>query len=208
MTKTTPLSIQGVHENIYAGFWIRLGSILLDFIIILPVTLLILYANSLSLNTFYFTIIPGLLFHFWYSFYLVKRNGGTPGKLIAGIKILKINGEDVDWKEAILRQIVSFCITLFATIITIIAISKADGAYFERLPWIQKQQYLMGLTPVLFLVYRWVSNIWVYGELFVLLFNKRKRALHDFIAGTVIVRIKYIDKLREAMAKDENEQSV
>jgi uncharacterized RDD family membrane protein YckC len=33
--------------------------------------------------------------------YLVKKYGGTPGKLIVGIKIIKLDGTDVTWKEAI-----------------------------------------------------------------------------------------------------------
>jgi len=69
--------------------------------------------------------------------------------------------------------------------------------YYKNLNWMAKQKYLMSLTPVLFTIYTWSSNIWTYGELFVLLLNKRKRALHDFIADTVIVRTKYVDKIRE-----------
>jgi len=200
--KQTPLSIEGINENIYAGFWIRLGSLLLDFLIMIPVIFLTLYLNGLSKNAYYFTFIPSLIFHFWYSIYLVKKHGGTPGKLIAGIKILKINGENVTWKESILRQIVTFILTIFASVITIIALSKADGEYYESLTWMTKQQYLMTLTPLLFTIYTWTSNIWTYSELLVLLFNKRKRALHDFIAGTVIVRTKYIDRLREVMSAE------
>jgi len=30
--------------------------------------------------------------------------------------------------------------------------------------------------------------VWVYGELIVLLTNKKRRALHDFLAGTVVIR--------------------
>ena len=203
--KQAPLSIEGINENIYAGFWIRLGSLLLDGLITTPVIFLTLYLDGLSMNAYYFTIIPGLIFNFWYRIYLVKKHGGTPGKLILGIKILKINGEDVTWKESILRHIVTFILTIFASVLTIIALSKADGEYYESLTWKTRQQYLVTLTPLLFTIYTWTLNIWTYSELFILLFNKRKRALHDFIAGTVIVRTKYIDKLREVMSIEGNE---
>jgi hypothetical protein len=33
--------------------------------------------------------------------------------------------------------------------------------------------------------------------------NKRKRAVHDFIAGTVIVRTKYLEQIRVAMNPSE-----
>ncbi len=57
----------------------------------------------------------------------------------------------------------------------------------------------MSLSPIFFLIYTWVSNIWIYSEFIVLLTNKRKRAIHDYIAGTIIVKAKYIDEIREAM---------
>lgn len=203
--KQTPLTIDGIRESLYAGFWIRFGSLLLDILIISPVIFLVLYINGLSKNAYYYTVLPILIFHFWYNIYLVQKNGGTPGKLLSGIKILKTDGTDLTWREAILRHIVSFSLTIFITIITIIALSQSDTEYYESLNWMKKQQYLMTLLPVYFSIYTWTSNIWTYGELFVLLFNKRKRALHDFIADTVIVRTKYIDKMRVAMNTVENE---
>ncbi|MBX2966326.1 MAG: RDD family protein [Cyclobacteriaceae bacterium] len=198
-TKQTPLTIDGIDESIYAGFWTRLGSLLLDFVILLPYTFLILYLNGLSKNAYYFTFIPSLLFHFWFSIYLVKKYGGTPGKLIVGIKILKLDGTDVTWKEAILRQIVDFVLVIFGASMTLYALSLADSEYYESLTWMTKQQYLFALTPLLLQINTWINNIWVYSELIILLFNKRKRALHDFIANTVIVKTKYIDKIREVM---------
>jgi uncharacterized RDD family membrane protein YckC len=144
-------------------------------------------------------VIPSYVFHFWYSIYLVKKYGGTPGKLIAGIKIIKIDGTDVTWREAILRQIVTFSLTIFISIITLIGLSKVDAEHYESLSWLSKQQYIQSFTPIFVIIYTILSNIWTYSELFVLLFNKRKRALHDFMANTVIVRAKYLNKIREVM---------
>ena len=199
----TPLTIDGITNSLYAGFWIRLGSILLDFIIIIPFTGIILYVNNLQLNFYFYTLIPSLIFGLWYNVYLVKKYGGTPGKLIVGIKIVKINGQNVEWKEAILRHIVMFGITLISIYIMIRSIGIADNTYYEDLTWIQKSQYLMGLSPVLFSIYTWLSNIWVYSELIVLLTNKRKRAIHDFIARTVIIRTKYQEAIVNSMKSEE-----
>ncbi|WP_417603409.1 RDD family protein [Owenweeksia hongkongensis] len=201
--KKTPLTLPGVSENIYAGFWLRLGSLLLDALILAPVIILILYLNSTSKNAYLITFLPNLAFVVWYRVYLVKKYGGTPGKLIMGIKILKIDGSDVTLKEAILREIVTLCLTVFVSIVTILSLMKASEAYYDSLSWLTKQQYIASLSPVLFLVYTWLSNLWTYGELIVLLFNKRKRAIHDFIAKTVIVRSLYIDKLRATMAEED-----
>lgn len=198
--KITPLTIVGIKDNIYAGFWTRLGSLFLDFLFLLPYIFILLYINGLNKNAYYYTFIPGLIVQFWFNIYLVKKYGGTPGKLIVGIKIIKLDGTDVTWREAILRQIIAFVLTIFASITTIYAITMADGEYYEGLGWMKKQQYLFGLTPILFKIHTWTNNIWVYSEFFVLLFNKRKRALHDFIADTVIIKTKYVEQIREAMS--------
>ena len=204
-TKQTPLTIDGLRESLYAGFWIRFGSLLLDLLIISPVIFIVLYLNGLSKNAYFYTVIPLLGFHFWYNIYLVQKNGGTPGKLISGLTILKKDGADLTWREAILRHIVTFVLTIFVAIVTIIALTHSDTEYYESLNWMKKQEYLMTLLPIYFTLYTWTSNIWTWGELFVLLLNKRKRALHDYIAETVIVRTKYIDKMRVAMNTVENE---
>lgn len=197
--KQTPLQIVGISESIYAGFWTRLGSLLLDFIFILPVVFLIQYLNGLSRSIYFYTIIPNLLFALWYNVYLPKKYGGTPGKLAVGITIIKLNGQPIDWKEAILRHIVLLSLTVLGSVIIVVTIMEADEETYTRLGWLQRSQYLMSLSPVFFKLYNWASNIWIYSEFIVLLTNRRKRAIHDFIAGTVIVRTKYLDKIRDVM---------
>jgi len=63
---------------------------------------------------------------------------------------------------------------------------------------------LLSLSPEFFIIYSVAINIWIWSELLVLLTNRRKRAIHDFMAGTVIVKAIYVDKIRETMNADEN----
>ena len=195
----TPLEIDGINESIYAGFWARFASFILDALIMLPLMFFILYLNGLGKNIFFYTIIPNLLFGLWYHIYLPKKYGGTPGKLIVGMKIIKLNGESIDWKEAVLRHSVLLTLTLFSIVMMTSCLISADETTFNSLGWLKRSEYLMTLSPMFFLIYTWVSNIWIYSEFIVLLTNKRKRAIHDYIAGTVIVKAKYIDEIRETM---------
>lgn len=79
----------------YAGFWPRLGSHLLDFLIMLPLITLVTWAAwHYRLFRVYY-VIPGTIFGLFYNVYLVRRFGGTPGKLIVRIYIRKLNGEPV-----------------------------------------------------------------------------------------------------------------
>ncbi|OOG71166.1 RDD family protein [Flavobacterium sp. A45] len=194
-----PLEINGISESIYAGFWTRFASLLLDAIITLPIIYLTLYLNGLGKNIYFYTLIPNFGFGLWYYIYLTKKYGGTPGKLITGMKIIKLNGESIEWREAFLRHSVLLALTLLSIIMMSSCLLSADEIIFNNLGWLKRSQYLMSLSPLFFLIYTWATNIWIYSEFIVLLTNKRKRAIHDYIAGTVIVKAKYIEKIRETM---------
>jgi uncharacterized RDD family membrane protein YckC len=197
--KEIPLQLEGISDNLYAGFWPRLGSSLLDSLFTMPVILLIQYVNGLDKDVYFYTCVPGLIFELWYYIYLVKQHGGTPGKLVAGITIIKLNGEPIDWKEAILRHIVLAVLALAGIIITISALRQIDGATYLSYSWWQKPQYLTLFSPLAFTIYGWATNIWTWGEFIVLLTNKRRRALHDYIAGTVVVRKQYLKEIGRDM---------
>lgn len=204
LTKT-PLRVRGINNSIYAGFGVRLGSILLDFVLLIPIALLTVYLNGLNLSFRYFTPLLSFAFSFFYSIYLVRRYGGTPGKLLLGIRIIKISGDDVTWKEAILRELVNFLLMAFSAIITIFALSKIDPIHYDTLNWMQKETYIGTLVPSLGALSLKISFSWTLSELLVLLLNNRKRALHDYIAGTVVVKSLYLTRIREEMHLTDNE---
>jgi uncharacterized RDD family membrane protein YckC len=197
--KQTPLHIEGITDSLYAGFWIRVGSMLLDTLFILPVIFLSLYFNGLGKNIYFYTLIPNLAFGLWYSIYLPKKYGGTPGKLVAGIKIIRSDGGSIGWKEAILRDSVPTGMTIMYSVWMTMCILSADDEIYKSLNWLKQAEYLITFSPGFFIFFQWVNNIWVYSELIVLLTNKRKRAIHDFMAGTVNVKEKYVDQIRAAM---------
>lgn len=202
--KKIPIKLESVSENIYGGFKLRLGSILLDFLIFIPLFAIMHYLHSLDKN---FKIATSLFFFFfglWYSIYLPKKYGGTPGKLILGIRILKINGEEIGWKESILRNLIETVLSIFGTVVMIACVLKADNEIYLSKTWVQKGAYITTFAPKLFNIHLWANSIWMYSELIILLLNKRKRALHDFIAGTVIVKTKYIELIRDTLNKDAN----
>jgi uncharacterized RDD family membrane protein YckC len=199
--KMIPIRISGIEENIYSGFWSRLGANLLDAIISIPILFLVAYINSLNKNMYFFTLVPNLLFSFWYHIYLPKKHGGTLGKLIVGIKILKTDASSIGWKESFLRYSINIVFLILNAIIMTIGIIFANDEIYNSLPWLQKSGYVLSSVKG-YKIFSNISSIWVWSEVIVLLFNKRKRAIHDFIAGTVIIKSQYIEKIREHMAKE------
>jgi len=197
--KIIPLKIEGINDRIYSSFWSRLGANLLDMLIIIPFSILIIYLNSINLYLYLFTVIPNLIFILWYNIYLPKKHGGTPGKLIVGLKIVKLNSSSISWKESFLRHSVNLFFILANIIIMIIAIIKADSEIYNNLSWSEQSLYLASIFNLGILTI--LMNIWIWGEIIVILFNKRRRAIHDFIAGTVIIKSKYLENIINEMGE-------
>jgi len=174
----------------YAGFWKRFFSLALDFIILMPVSILILWVESFSKNIHMLFIIPHAILYLGYNIYMNAAYGGTCGKLIAGIRITKTNGEKIYYKEAFLRNIVDLVLGLTIVVMQVYALLNISEPSYNTLSWIKKTGYLQKNMPEFAEIARLNYIIWIWGELFVLLLNKKKRALHDFIAGTVVVDLR------------------
>ena len=203
MSNSIPLKIDSVNDNIYSGFWSRLSANLLDAIIVIPFIFLLQYINFLNLYNYFITLIPNIFFLFFYNVFLPKRYGGTPGKLIVGIKIVKMDSSLIGWRESILRHSVYLILSIISICIRIMAITLVDIEIYQNLTFSNKTMYLKTLSPGIDVITT-LSNIWFWGEVIILLFNKRKRALHDFMAGTVIVKSKYLENIQEKMRELEN----
>ena len=201
----TPLKLSGITESIYAGFWIRVWAQILDTVFVLPVLFLILYINGLGKNMYFYTLLPNLLFILWYNIYLPQKNGGTPGKTMAGITIIRLDGNYISWKEAALLYVVLFSLSTLNIIMISCNVLKANDTLFMSLGWLKRSQYLMSFSPIFFKLTSWLTNLWFVGEYFVLLINKRKRSISDFIAGTVVVKTDYLNDIEMALNTNSSE---
>ncbi|AYB29324.1 RDD family protein [Chryseolinea soli] len=183
----TPLS----PKEIYGGFWIRLGSFALDFLVIIPVASLSLYFLSVSKILYYAFVLPNLAFVLFFHVYCVKQWGGSPGKLALGLKIVKENGEDVGWDEAVTRHVVMLALTLITAVVTIISIYQVPNDVYYASNLMKRSQAISGVYPKFSFFLSVCTNIWMYSEFLVLLTNRKRKAIHDYMAGTVVIRAKY-----------------
>jgi len=60
--------------------------------------------------------------------------------------------------------------------------------------WMERLGYLIPLYPSWYDLVASRYLIWLFSEAFFLLINKRKRAIHDFIAGTVVINREFAGK--------------
>jgi uncharacterized RDD family membrane protein YckC len=159
----------------------------MDLVVMLPITGLVTWGGTHYRLFDLYYLLPGTLFDLFYSVYLVRRFGGTPGKLIVGIRIRKVDGTPIGYREAVLRYFPDFAFGLATSIALIIPPLHMSDTEYHSLSFIQLGEHLTALAPPWYKPVEWVQNVWVWSELIVLLTNRKRRALHDFIAGTVVV---------------------
>lgn len=133
--------------------------------------------------------IPDALFVFIYNVYLVQRFGGTPGKRLMRIRIVKLNGDPVNYREALLRYFPEWLMTIGSSFALLIAaLHLTDAQYFSVPSFIERTQLIKSTAPGWNSPLELASDIWVWSEFIVMLTNKKRRAIHDFIAGTVVIK--------------------
>ena len=180
-----PLSKDGKY--VYAGFWKRLGAAIVDFVVWIPFLVLVYYASSINMVI---ALGVAVIQAFIYSIYYVSLNlvyGGTLGKLLVGIRITKPNGGKIGIQEALLRSAVDIVYGFVFAVAQIYALSQVDADAFLKAGYIDRMNLLAPLYPAYNAYAQILFTVWYWSELIVLLFNKRRRALHDYIAGTVVI---------------------
>jgi uncharacterized RDD family membrane protein YckC len=170
----------------YSTFWQRVGASLIDLLILFPLFPLDYFAGQSRMYHAY-AFVPMELFNVFFYIYLAVRYGGTPGKLLLGLRIANLDGSPVGWKAAVLRYAPLWILEVAISLLTIMAaLALTDEAYsalgyFERSDAMDEQQPLiMSVT--------WLMFIWMFAGLVTMMVNDKRRTLHDFIAGTVVLR--------------------
>ncbi|MCK9200119.1 MAG: RDD family protein [Gallionella sp.] len=183
----------------YAGFWRRFAALWLDVLIMSPLMALAWWGKEhLRLFDLYY-LIPATVFGFFYGVYLVQRFGGTPGKRLMKVSIVKVNGEPVTYREALLRYLPEWLMSIGSSIALIIAaLHLTDAQYFSAPSFVERMQLIKSVTPSWYGLTQLALNIWIWSEFIVMLTNKKRRAIHDFIAGTVVIKDAQPDAPRNA----------
>lgn len=182
---------------IYAGFIPRMRAAIVDQLIFLPFTGAIFWlAHSSSRRVAIIMSLVGVFPFLIYQIWLHARCGQTLGKKFTSIKILKLDGGGIGWREATLRSSVEIFLGLLTAIALTIALTRVTDKAFQ----LGHAHGIFAMQHLTFEVElgkhlpipKWIvtlQQVWFYSELLFLLFNKKKRAIHDFIAGTVVVRV-------------------
>jgi len=171
----------------YSGFWQRVAAYIIDFLIVSPMIALDYFFGGESRLFQLYMLVPGQLIAVFLYIYMVVKFGGTPGKLLLGLRIVKVDGAPVTVKDALLRYGVLWIMTLVMSVMLIKAALSIPEETYSTLGYMARSAALSAAAPGMWAI-SVAMQIWVLGCIISILANKKRRALHDFIAGTVVVR--------------------
>lgn len=109
--------------------------------------------------------------------------------MVARIKVTRQDGTQITLRHASLRSSVDIGLAAVNFAATTYVLATWTGPEWSSLKWLDRGGELAKHNPI-FTAYDWASQAWLWSELLVLLLNKKRRALHDFIAGTVVIRVR------------------
>jgi uncharacterized RDD family membrane protein YckC len=103
--------------------------------------------------------------------------GQTLGKRIMKIRVLSVDDEPITMRQAVLRDSVWLGLLLIGFVLNLPAVLAGDS-------------YLVTIdvTDSVEIGISYISSAWLILEMITMLFNDKRRAIHDLIAGTVVVR--------------------
>jgi uncharacterized RDD family membrane protein YckC len=172
----------------YAGFWRRFGAYWIDVLVFLPVIALSFFLSGKSHLFYLYSLIPSALISAAFHVYLVHRYGGTPGKLALDTRIAMRDGSAITLKAAAIRYSV-LCVLSFASSLGFaLAALKIPDAQYVLLGFRERSLTLQGLAPNWQPIVTVLVNVWIWSEFVTMMLNKKRRAVHDYMAGTVVIK--------------------
>jgi uncharacterized RDD family membrane protein YckC len=171
----------------YASFWQRFCAQVIDLFVMLPVAFILVWIVGQGRIANVVASVASMLIVAWFNVYLVKRYGGTPGKLMMHIRIAKTDGSAIGYREAALRYSVLCVILLFETIAMGMAVMAMDDADYISHGYFDRNTKLQALLPAWYMLVYYLGQAWTWSEILVILTNKRRRSLHDYMAGTIVL---------------------
>jgi len=159
----------------YKTFFPRFVALLIDSFIMLPLAILNDWFRQAEFPPLFFYIwIP--LSTFVIPVYTIMMNGlygQTLGKMAMNVKILDVSEEPIKFKQAIFREI--------PDVIYRIGVVSLGIVFFAQDTESENVKMAYGTFGTFAMIWG-LANIWTF------FLNDKRRALHDFMARTVVVK--------------------
>lgn len=171
----------------YLTFWPRFFAGYADSLLFWPINTIIpvLLTQSLpALIGFTLFFVVSTAWHI-YSILLHAAFGQTVGKMVCKVKIVDFKTEGkIGMRQAILRDSVPLLISIPLFLYHSFLVLSGQLNFRD----IFDPETLLESGNLRLSLIFWIPMIWFLAEIITMLTNKKRRALHDFVAGTVVIR--------------------
>ncbi len=173
-------------ETRYAGFWRRLGAGLIDAVLYTPLFFPVTWLETQSRPAAFLSVILGPALFYFYILAMTARYGATLGKMAVGVRVVPADGTALMWRHVWLRSSVDLVLSGLSVAATLAGLSRVPYAAYRTASWEERSEMVESALPL----YPWLMGFyfaWLLSEFVVIFLNRRRRAIHDFIAGTVVI---------------------
>lgn len=174
----------------YAGFWQRFCAAIIDVLLFLPLSIGLHFAIGGAKSAELAAMVTTSVVWSAYIIVLTALRGQTVGKIAMNIRVARVDGGPVGWQESILRHGVDLVLAGFSIYAYVLAYGRIPDDEFARADFLGRAELVDKAMGSEGRVMVWAGGIWAWSELITMLCNQRRRALHDFIAGTVVIRLR------------------
>lgn len=167
----------------FKTFWRRFWAGAVDGIVLMPLIYLNMFiwnhAKGIPAGILLLWHTAQSLSYYAYSISLHARFGQTLGKMAFHVKVVDLTEDSITVSQAIRRDIVPLALALGMVAQDCISILRGENL-------LKPTHIHFGFGMILMLL---TGVGWFWAEVLTMLTNRRRRAIHDFIAGTVVIKI-------------------
>lgn len=169
-----------IEKDKYSTFWPRFWAATIDgiaFTLLLYIECL-LFGIEYNAQDKFLQALNGIQFAI-YAIFMHGYFGQTLGKMFMNVKVLNHNTEtEINVKQALRRESVNLALNITWLIFILVIATSLDVS----------GDISLGLSYAV-IGFGVVAVIWALSEFITMLFNDKRRAVHDYIGKTVVVRI-------------------
>ena len=179
-------------EPKYRTFWPRFWAGFVDGLVFLPVTAVNLVAFRDGVPV-WLRVVWYLASSFAFIAYVVwmhGRYGQTLGKMATRVRVLDVSESKLSGRQAFMREIVPIVLTAIVVVHDLPSVLSGADPSRPSMPLSDPRAVPMPVPrfPIFYWIAFAASFGWFAAELLTMLTNSKRRAVHDFIAASVVVR--------------------
>jgi uncharacterized RDD family membrane protein YckC len=168
----------------YKTFGLRVWAALFDAGVVLPLGAVVALLCSLQKGPLSYVeyVAIYLVVSYGYSISTTYLLGGTLGKLAHGLRVVNApNLEKITLAQSFLREMLNMILSLL-NIALLVTLLRVEGPAAIRAYLVSKNHTWYSLIST------YLSLALAVAELVTCLFSERRRAIHDIVAGTVVIK--------------------